>query len=361
MQTTSRDPAPHDVGPASMDRALEVDQILELDERMAALEDAADAAMLAPSVHGSQPWTIVLHRDRLELRADRTRQLAGLDPAGRELVQSLGAALMNVRVALAARGWAADVDRLPRPGDPELAALVRPVPGAPEGHLPLLADALRQRRTHRTGFWAEEVPQELLDHLAAAALAEHGDLVAVSSPEDRRLIARLTLEADAVQHADPACADDLRRWQQEPADGRRTVDSRTGEDRTYVLLTSRADGPIDWLRSGEAMERVLLEVTRLGWAASPMTQVLEVPSTRAELRASTTWEAYPQMLLRIGFADARTPSSRRHREDVVVNSTRLEVRSAPADGGRLSRNTVSGSEPAIRRPVSDGRGGTTWI
>jgi hypothetical protein len=56
----------------------------DVDERMQALQDAADAALLAPSVHGSQPWTIVLHRDRLELRADRARQLMALDPSGRE-------------------------------------------------------------------------------------------------------------------------------------------------------------------------------------------------------------------------------------------------------------------------------------
>ena len=36
---------------------------LGADERSRSLEDAADAAMLAPSVHGSQPWVVVLHAD----------------------------------------------------------------------------------------------------------------------------------------------------------------------------------------------------------------------------------------------------------------------------------------------------------
>src|SRR3954452_15518611 len=114
-----------------------------VDERMHAVEDAADLAVLAPSVHGSQPWTIALHGDRLELRADRSRQLMAVDPSGRELVQSLGAALFNVRVALAAREWAVRTDRFPLTDDPDLAAVVRPVPGAPESRLPVLADAVR--------------------------------------------------------------------------------------------------------------------------------------------------------------------------------------------------------------------------
>jgi nitroreductase len=116
---------------------------LEMDQRMQDLEGAADPALLAPSVHGSQPWTIVLHRDRLELRADRTRQLGTLDPSGRELLQSLGAALFNVRAALAARGWAVEVDRLPQPDDPDLAAAVRPVPGDHRGRPQLSEDVVQ--------------------------------------------------------------------------------------------------------------------------------------------------------------------------------------------------------------------------
>ena len=41
---------------------------------------------------------------------------------------------------------------------------------------------------------------------------------------------------------------------------------------------------IDWLRAGEALERVLLEITRHGFVASPLTQVTEVPYARAGLR-----------------------------------------------------------------------------
>ena len=44
-----------------------------LDPRSRALEEAADLAMQAPSVHNTQPWVIELQRDRLVLRADRSR------------------------------------------------------------------------------------------------------------------------------------------------------------------------------------------------------------------------------------------------------------------------------------------------
>jgi nitroreductase len=337
---------------------------LALDERMRALEDAADAAIAAPSVHNSQPWTIVLHRDRLDVRADRSRRLTTLDPDGRELVQSLGAALLNARVALAASGWAVEVQRFPDPARPDLAAVVRPVPGSPEPGLGHLSPVLHERRTNRRGFLAEEVPDELLDHLAAAAEAEGAVLVPVSSAEQRRLVARLTRKAEALQAADPAYDADLRRWRRPPdaVPGRARLDSESGADRSFVLLATGADDPRSWLRAGEALERILLQLTRLGWAASPMTQALEIAGTRDRLRTGVTGEAFPQMLLRIGFAAPAEERRRRHRDDVVRNSTRSATAASPDTRNRLGRAGGSpGTGDHVPHPVSDGRGGTTWL
>ncbi|WP_222269846.1 Acg family FMN-binding oxidoreductase [Modestobacter marinus] len=319
-----------------------------LDERMRALEAAADAARAAPSVHDSRPWTIVLHRDRLELLADPSRRLAALDPAGRELVESLGAALFNVRVSLAAGGWAVAVDRFPDSARPDLAAVVRPVHGAPEPGIAQLASVVHQRRSNRRGFLAEEVPDELLDHLAAAAAAEGATLVPVLTPEHRRLVVQLSREADMAQSGDPACRADLRRWRTQPAPAggpsapedpfppeRARADSESGADRSFVLLATRADDPPAWLRAGEALQRLLLQLTRLGWAAGPMTQALEVSRTRDQLRAGITGEQHPQMLLRIGFAAPAEEAPRRRRDDAVRDR--------------------------VPRPVPDGRGGTTWV
>jgi hypothetical protein len=84
------------------------------------------------------------------------------------------------------------------------------------------------------------------------------------------------------------------------------------------VLCTAGDGPGDWLRAGEALERVLLAITRHGFTASPLTQVTEVPTTRARLRAELGLIGYPQILLRVGQA-AVAPSSRRRRlVDVIV-------------------------------------------
>jgi nitroreductase len=58
-------------------------------------------AARAPSVHNTQPWRFEAGRQGLELRADHGRELLRIDPAGREILVSCGAALFGLRLASA--------------------------------------------------------------------------------------------------------------------------------------------------------------------------------------------------------------------------------------------------------------------
>jgi nitroreductase len=313
-----------------------------------ALSAAVDRAVLAPSLHNSQPWRFTVHADRLDVRADRTRHLASIDPPGRELVQSVGAALFNARVALAARGWAVDVRRCPSPDDPDLMAVLQLVDGPPDPGLAVLDSVVAQRRTNRRTFDATIPTDAELRSFTAAAVAEGAVLVPVLTGEQHRLVARLTQLADSQQQADPAYLAELARWtNRAPAEGdgivaaavphvdgsaaddvpMRDFDTRgdgslppssgVGAEHTLLVLGTRTDDEAAWLRSGEALQRVLLEITRAGWGASPLTQSVEIPLTRMELRAGLTWDTWPQTVLRIGHAGPTSATPRRQRTDVV--------------------------------------------
>ena len=317
-----------------------------------ALDAAVDRAVLAPSLHNSQPWSFRLHPAdrprRLDVRADRTRHLTAIDPTGRELVQSCGAALLNARVALAEHGFATRTCRLPDAGDPDLLAVVELEDGPPDVALAGLDRVVGRRHTNRRTF-APGVPtrgQE--DEFRAAAATEGAELLPVVGAEQHRLLARLTQVADGRQHQDPAYRAELRRWTNRPAEARdgivpaavphvdgsarddlpvRDFDTRgdgalpvstgDGAEPTVVLLSTVDDDEEAWLRAGEALQRVLLEVTRAGFVAGPVTQALEDPRTRQELRSSLTWDRWPQSVLRIGRAAVTVPTPRRSRQDVL--------------------------------------------
>lgn len=70
-----------------------------------------------------------------------------------------------------------------------------------------------------------------------------------------------------------------------------------------VALGIVDDDAMSRLRAGEATSLVLLTAAALGLASCPITEPLEVPETRAAVRADVFGaEGYPQMLLRIGLA-----------------------------------------------------------
>src|SRR5690349_20878162 len=72
------------------------------------------AAGLAPSLHNSQPWAFDVTADVIELHADPARRMPVADPRDRELRIACGAALLNLRIALGAKGAA------PRPRPPRV-------------------------------------------------------------------------------------------------------------------------------------------------------------------------------------------------------------------------------------------------
>lgn len=131
-----------------------------------ALRACLQAAIAAPSIHNTQPWRFRPHEGGIDVYADTSRQLDVLDPTGRELMISVGAAVFNLRVAVLDHGRTPALHLLPDPGQPTLAARVTPGTAA-TGSVTVsrLARAIRQRHTSRRPFTATPVPQDVIDDL----------------------------------------------------------------------------------------------------------------------------------------------------------------------------------------------------
>jgi nitroreductase len=321
-----------------------------------AFDRAVARAMLAPSVHNTQPWRFVLRPTGLEILADRTRQLPVLDPSGRQLLLSLGCAVFNARVSLAAGGFAIRVERLPDEAHPELVAriTITRMDGSDcvDRELASLDAAIESRQTNRRAFIDNDVPADLLTMLVAMAAAEGAMLTPVTSSRDRHRLAQLWREADGQQLADPAYRAELRAWTSTDPSRRDGVPARTvphvdvgsgddvpmrdfdtdgtgwlptethsTEDQCLLMLGTAAENPLAWLRAGEALEHVWLETTRAGYMASLFTQAIEIAPIRERLRADLQLPSYPHVLLRIGRAAVTAAASRRPIRDVYVTET----------------------------------------
>jgi Nitroreductase family len=315
------------------------------------LRRAASRAALAPSVHNTQPWHFVVTSDCLEIRSEPRRRLTVLDPRGRQLLISCGCAVFHARVAIAAAGYESIVERRPDPTTPGLVARVWV--GEPREWLPIAAldRAIDDRRTNRRAFLGEAVPTDVIHDLVAAARAEGGHLLPIIEPQLRNAVAELSRLADRVQEADSAYQAELQRWTTDdprrrdgvqaasvpyagpfanPDDtlpirafdvrgmGWLPASSESDSDQCLLLLSAGKDEPDSWLRTGEALERVWLTLTQLGYSASPLTQVVEVPQTNGQLREALHIDLHPQILLRVGHAPNTVPTPRLDAADVIT-------------------------------------------
>lgn len=313
----------------------------------AQVRHVVEAATLAPSVHNTQPWRFVVGPEGFDLHADESRRLPVLDPFGRQLHLSCGAALVTARVAARALGLDADVVLLPDPQQPDLLARLALRPGAPATDDEVaLALAVLKRHTVREAFDPEPLPEVLLEALARVAEAEGAALKVLRGGEPGELETLLS-RADAAEERDPAYRQETSSWVRPPDAGDgippqalpgdevraspvRLRDFRLAEPQhgsgeappaehpELVVLTTAEDDPLSWLQGGQALGAVLLHAAAAGVQAQPLGQVTDLPGWRYRLAAVLGLVGTPQLVLRVGFAHgvARTP--RRALDDVLV-------------------------------------------
>jgi hypothetical protein len=277
-----------------------------------ALTDAVLAALGAPSILNTQPWQWRIDGDTAQLRADRSRQLPGIDPDGRLLTLSCGAALHHVRVALAADGVAAEVTYLPDAGDPELLAAVRytgPAQRSPASQR--LRRAMGIRRTDRRPFADQEVPEAALEQLRRAALDAGGD-PRTGLRTDLRTVRREDLgdvraAVEGVTGSGPRPAP-VRGLTGEAA-GRGAPAGGEAADRhaRFAVVVTAGDLPPDWIAAGEALSAVLLTAAGAGLATAPMSDLVEVQPARAMLRRMLGDAGHPAVVVRVGVPGRAAP------------------------------------------------------
>ncbi|MFD7617060.1 Acg family FMN-binding oxidoreductase [Streptomyces sp. NPDC059802] len=320
------------------------------------LKELVADATAAPSMHNAQPWRFQYRRSTrtLTLRAEFDREMPEADPSTRGLHVGCGAALLNLRASASHRGLDAVTTLLPVPADPALVASVRlhegtGVPATPaDAALAVLYPAIRHRHTSRNPFDDRAIPDDVRALLTEAARREGGEF-AFLPPDHLEGVLVLIRDGEGFGLRDPAREAEQRYWTRDtsteaPVDGvpdyafgptdasgralnrdfagTDIVPGRADalfEDRPQLaLLRTARDRPADWLRAGQALERVLLTAVLHGLVASFATQPLEWPELRHLLRAPALGTGHPQMIVRLGYGPEGPCTPRRPVAEVLT-------------------------------------------
>ncbi|WP_330455587.1 nitroreductase [Streptomyces sp. NBC_00820] len=309
-------------------------------------------ATAAPSLHNAQPWRFryLGGVGVLRLYADLKRALPRTDPERRGLHLGCGAALLNLRVSAAAAGLAPVVRLLPDPADPGFLAEVHlRATAPPDQALALLHPAIHRRHSSRHPYRDEEIPATVREHLCGAARAEGAQLLFPGAWHVRSIL-ELVWDAEGQEAEDAGVRGETAQWARtEPSGTAEAPDGIPAEafgprqrgtaapvrdfavgrpmpgrpwasfekNPQIAILGTARDGPAEWLRAGQALERVLLRATTDGLVASVTSQPLEWPELRWVARDPVSSMAHVQMVLRLGYGPQGHPSPRRPVNEVL--------------------------------------------
>lgn len=220
-----------------------------------------------------------------------------------------------------------------------------------------------KRCTNRNIYETRKIPKAEMNQLHAC-IHEKGfwlfstneaPYILFTEEELRRRIDELITRADAIQLTDRAYTKELGFWIGEGAFGASWMMAKIGQLAvTYlniskgqtkkdsemllsapalVALASRADDRKSHVMAGQIFERIALTATSLGMAVHPMSQILQVPEIKAELREllevpdvkaavaklSPEEHVFPQQTFRLGYAEPeKEHTPRRLLEDVLI-------------------------------------------
>lgn len=308
------------------------------------LATAVRAAVRAPSLLNTQPWRFRLRDGAVEVLADPARRLPLADPSGWAVRIACGAAVFNLRLAFAVHGTPATVALRPDPTDPNLMA--RLSAGPPRPPTPMerqLYAAIPARHSNREPFWSDPVSADVRARLVDAARGEGGWLELVIGAGPVAAIAEVVQAAGRVLHRDPRYRQEMARWvRTQPGPDGVPIRAAGPSPEPYDLLPQRPFSNVprtpgrdyeaeplvavlgaagntagDQLTAGQALQRVLLTATDAGLSASMLSQPIEVPAAREQLRLALGRFGTPQMVLRIGYGQPGAPTPRRPVSDVI--------------------------------------------
>ena len=306
-------------------------------------------ATLAANGHNTQPWKFAVQDNAIEIHPDYSRELKSVDPNHRELWISLGCALENLLVAARASGFVAEVTY------PDSADVIRVAltPDTPQSN-PLF-DAIPLRQNTRSEYDGQLIKTTDFDQVQPLPLEPGVSTHFITNPGGGlETVLEYVNQGNLSQYADPAFVDELIYWlrfntkealssmdglfskcsgnpevprwlgqmfvgstkpqQQADIDAKKLRSSPAA-----VVIASEADDKTTWVRTGQVYERLALKTTSLNIKSAFLNQPIEVKEIRSQFQSALGLGKFlPQLLVRLGYAEAMPRSLRRPVEQVIM-------------------------------------------
>jgi hypothetical protein len=313
------------------------------------------AATQAPSGHNSQPWWFETTTHSIVISPNLDKALPAVDSQHRELFISLGCALENLCTKATELHYQTEVILS------EEGVITVGLHKSNTVVSDPLAAMIDKRQTNRSVYENRQIDpillQRLIERVYQGQASTERQVKLYTFAKDTPPFETLTqavLQGNTVQMGDPAFksellswirfnkkhsesthdglsyavlgAPNLPRWVTEPivkaslkAKTQNKTDLKKIQSSSHmVLLTTEKNDILTWIQIGRTLERFLLLLTQEGIAHAYLNQPCEVPEISATLRENLPIaHAYPQILLRLGYAQPMAYSKRKDIREVI--------------------------------------------
>jgi hypothetical protein len=307
-------------------------------------------AILAPSGPNTQPWKFSINENEVSLIADFSRSLPSVDPTDRTLYISHGCLLTNLLVAAEHFGFGYDLKCLPEGLSGDRTAAVQFSKEPHEQKFSDLFPEITKRHTNRMKYEDRAIEDDTLLRLKDCIKREGFKLDIVTNKEGKTEMANILARAHKIQLGNKTFRKELASWVRpntsDAKDGLPgysfgysdfesffgsfifgTFDMSTSRARietsymeqspAVAVLSSQEEDKLTWIKTGVLFESIFLTATKLGVRFDLFSQPIAIPELRHKM-AKILDAKYPQILIRMGYAEPSKHTPRRPVEDVLT-------------------------------------------
>jgi hypothetical protein len=307
-------------------------------------------ATLAPNGHNTQPWKFAIQENTIQIHPDYSRRLPIVDPHDRELWISLGCALENLVIASQTVGYESE---FVYPSSEADYIEVKLQDGQTPNPTPLF-DAISERQNTRSLYDGQPLPAADLELIQSMRLESGLSTRLLTGSAQIEAALEYVKAGDQHQYGNQAFIDELVAWLRfnkaelfETLDGlysrcsgnpevprwlgrmfvttgsagqqAQTDEKSLRSSSGLLVIVSEQDDKQAWINTGRVYERLALILTTMNVKSALMNQPIEVPELRSEFQSYlNVGTAYPQFMLRFGYADPMPRSLRRPVEQVMI-------------------------------------------
>lgn len=309
--------------------------------------------VLAPSGPNTQPWKLSIKGNEVSLIADFARSLPNVDPDNRTLYISHGCLLANILLGAEHFGFGYDVKCLPDDQSGDRTAVVKfsgISNSAIKPRFPDLFKEITKRHTNRKRYDDRAIEDEKLKELKSCVNRNGFGLDIITDDEGKNEMADILSRAHKIQLGNKAFRKELASWVRpntsDAKDGLPgyafgysdfqsffgsfifgTFDMSSSRARietsfmeaspAVAVLSTESDDKLTWIKTGVLFEILFLTATKLNVMFDLFSQPIGIPDLRQEM-AQILKVKYPQILIRMGYAEPAKHTPRRPVEEVLI-------------------------------------------